>query len=91
MVSEPKDKELEIIIGEDEDIISVVVQVDEEDLSTTVYSDYSAEENIDILLEAVGANAQELIEQGRDRQDVIEELRDTLEQIIDGYLDDTED
>ena len=90
MVKDPKEDILEIIIDEDKDenIKNIVVQINEEDLSTTVLSDYSPEANIDFLLEAVGANAQELIKQGKDKDEVIDDLRDFFEQVIEAYLED---
>ena len=91
MVSDPKNEEMEIIIGEDDNVKSILIQVNEDDLSTTVLSDLSPDENIDYLLEAVGANAQELVKQGKNKDIMIEELRDLFEHIIDYYLEDLED
>ena len=93
MVKEPEEakNENEIVLDGDENIKNIIVRIDETDFSTTVLSDYPPEENIDFLLEAAGANAQELIKQGYDKKEVIEDLRDFFEQVLEAYVEDFEE
>lgn len=69
---------------------NIVVQISDEDLTTTVYSDLSPDANIDYLLEAVGVNAQEVVKQGKDRKELTKELKDFFDQVLQAYLEDVE-
>lgn len=88
MEESSKKIEEEVIIGEKGNLKTIVIQFNEDDLSTTILSSLSPDENIDYLIEAAGVNAKELIDQGRDREEVIEDLRDFMEQVIEEYLED---
>lgn len=76
----------ELRIEDTKQVRHVLVRVELKTRKTVVMSNFSAWENMSLLLEAVGATGQQCIAEGMSRLRVVKAARHYLEKIIRAYL-----
>ena len=78
-------KKVPIILEDSEDVKNIVIQVNSKNNSTSVFSGFSAWENIAFILEGLGATVQECVRQGISRGDVYGAVKKYILKVLPNY------
>ena len=78
-------KKIPIILEDSEDIKNIVIQVNSKNNSTSVFSGFSAWENISFILEGLGATVQECIRQGISKKEVYTAVKKYILKVLPSY------
>jgi len=74
-----------VILEDSEKIRNIVIQVNLEANSTTVFSSFSAWENLALILEGLGVTAQKCIKEGMSRRKVYEQVKKYMIEVLSSY------
>lgn len=74
-----------IIIKDDEHMRNIMVQVNLKKNTTTVFSGFSAWENLALLLEALAVTAEQCIHEGIDKKKVYDAIKEYIMQVLPSY------
>ena len=74
-----------IILKNSEDIKNIIIQVNSKNNSTSVFSGFSAWENIAYILEGLGATVQECIRQGISRREAYGAVKKYILKVLPSY------
>ncbi len=80
-----KKKETPVVIRDNKNQKHILVQVNLKKGNTQVLSNFSAWENLALLLEALGATPQQCIREGLSRKKVKKAIQNYLEKVIEAY------
>lgn len=75
-------KTKQIFIKDNESIKNILVQVNLEKSSVSVVSNFSAWENLALIMEALGITAEQCIKEGVDREQVNREIQRYLTEVL---------
>lgn len=78
-------KQVPIIIKDTNQLNNVIIQVNLKRGTTTVLSNYSAWENLALLMEALATTAEQCVNEGIDRKYVDKAIDDYLKQVLKSY------
>jgi hypothetical protein len=78
-------KEIPLVIRDTKDIKNIFVQVNVKKGTSTVYSNFSAWENLAYLMEALGATVQQCIHEGIGRKKVHSAVQEYLSKVLKAY------
>ena len=78
-------KKSTIILNDSGKIRNIVIQVNLKDNSTTVFSSFSAWENLALILEGLGVTAQECIKEGISKRKVYDQVRKYIIEVLISY------
>lgn len=72
----------QVLIRDNESIKNILVQVNLENSSVIVISNFSAWENLALIMEALGITAEQCVKEGIDREQVNIEIREYLAKVL---------
>ena len=75
-----------IIISDNDKLRNILIQVDLKGQKTTVLSNFSAWENLAIIMEALAVTAQKCIDEGVSKRKVDEAIKKYLAKSLDTYI-----
>lgn len=78
-------KETKITIKDDKDIKNIFIQINLKNNSTSVFSNFSAWENLAYIMEALSLTVQECIREGIDKKEVYRSVKGYLAKILGNY------
>ena len=78
-------KKTPITLEDSEDIKNIIIQVNSKNNSTSVFSGFSAWENIAYILEGLGTTVQECIRQGIARKNVYDAVKKYILKVLPSY------
>jgi len=78
-------KKIPIILEDSQDIKNIIIQVNSKNSSTSVFSGFSAWENVAYILEGLGATVQECIRQGIPRKEVYNAVKKYILKVLPSY------
>lgn len=72
----------QVLIRDNESIKNILVQVNLENSSVIVISNFSAWENLALIMEALGITAEQCVKEGIDREQIDREIREYLTKVL---------
>ncbi len=72
----------QVLINDNESIKNILVQVNLEKSSVSVISNFSAWENLALIMEALGITAEQCVKEGIDREQVDKEVQIYLSKVL---------
>ena len=78
-------KKSTIILKDSGKIRNIVIQINLEDNSTTVFSSFSAWENLALILEGLGVTAQKCIKEGISKNKVYGQVKKYVIEVLSSY------
>lgn len=80
-----KKKKPEIILEDNDKTRNIVIQVNLENNSTSVFSGFSAWENLAFIMEGLGATVQECIRSGINKKKVYDQVKKYMVEVLNNY------
>ena len=74
-----------VIIKDSKEQRNIVISVDLKKGTTTVFSGFSAWENLALIMEGLAVTAQKCIEEGMERKRVYDAIKEYLIKVLDSY------
>ena len=78
-------KQTPIVLKDSEDIRNIIIQANLKSNTTTVFSSFSAWENLALIMEALGVTAEKCIKEGIEEKHVYQTIKDYLLKTLTGY------
>lgn len=78
-------KNIPIVIKDTKDIKNIFIQVNLKNSSTSVFSQFSAWENLALIMEALGVTAEKCLCEGIGKKKVYEEIKSYLVKVLSSY------
>lgn len=78
-------KPQKVIIKDSQDIQNILIQADLKKGSTSVISNFSAWENLALIMEGLGVTAEKCIQEGMDKKEVYNEIKNYLMKVLGDY------
>ena len=78
-------KKSPIVLRDSKKIRNIVIQINLEDNSTTVFSSFSAWENLALILEGLGATVQKCVNEGIDKKKVYNQIKKYVIEVLSSY------
>jgi len=77
--------ETPIIVKDNKNQKHILIQVNLRKSNTQVISNFSAWENLALIMEALGATSQQCLSEGYSREKIMDEIDKYLEKVLKGY------
>ena len=74
-----------IILEDSKKVKNIVIQVNLENNSTTVFNSFSAWENLALILEGLGVTVQKCIKEGINKNKVYSQVKKYIIEVLSGY------
>lgn len=74
-----------IIIKDSKGIQNILIQVDRENGKTSVLSNFSAWENLALIMEGLGVTAEKCIQEGMNKKEVHDEIKNYIMRVLVDY------
>lgn len=78
-------KAQKIILKDDEQTKNIIIQVDFKNHRTSVLSNFSAWENLALIMEGLGVTAEKCIQEGMSKKEVYDEIKNYIMQVLVDY------
>lgn len=78
-------KEMPVVIKDSKEQRNIVISVDLKKGTTTVFSGFSAWENLALIMEGLAVTTQKCIEEGMEKKEVYSAIKDYLMKVLDVY------
>ncbi len=74
-----------IIIKDSKNIKNIFIQINLKDKKTSIFSSFSAWENLALIMEALAVTIQKCIKEGIDKKEVYQAVKEYLKQVLGNY------
>lgn len=78
-------KPIPVVLKDSKNIRNIVIQIDLKNKTTSVLSGFSTWDNLALIMEALGATAEKCIQEGIDKKQVYQEIKDYIMKVLSGY------
>ena len=80
-----KKQQQKVILKDDERIKNIIIQVNLKNNTTSVLSNFSAWENLALIMEGLSVTAEKCIQEGISKKRVYDEIKNYIMKVLAGY------